>query len=71
MIREWNSIVLVLLATLLAGWLVLVLVRLGDFVRELRYLKIEIGRCRRSEKAYWIRRRRRLWLSLFFPFVRY
>ena len=71
MMREWNTIVLVLMATLLAGWLVWILVRLGGFVRELRYLKIEIGRSRRSEERYWVRRRRRLWLSLFFPFVKY
>lgn len=41
-----------------------------DFETELRYLKREIDRAIGKEKKYWIRRRRRLWLSIL-PFVKY
>lgn len=41
-----------------------------DFSGELRYLNIEIGRTEGEERRYYLRRRRRLWLSLI-PFVRY
>lgn len=40
------------------------------FLRELRYLNSEIGRNVGAERRYWIRRRRRLWLSLL-PFFKY
>lgn len=40
------------------------------FSRELRQLNSEIRRTTGSERRYWIRRRRRLWLSLL-PFVKY
>lgn len=43
---------------------------LNDFTRELRYLNAEIDRTEGAERRYWIRQRRRLWLSLI-PFVRY
>lgn len=43
---------------------------LNDFTRELRYLKGEIQRNTGAERRHWIRRRRRLWLSLL-PFIRY
>lgn len=43
---------------------------INEFVRELKYLNIEIGRTHGSERRYWLRRRRRLWLSLI-PFVKY
>lgn len=41
-----------------------------DFVSELRYINSEIRRTDGAERRYWIRKRRRLWLSLI-PFVRY
>lgn len=40
------------------------------FSAELRYLNIEIERTEGAERKYWIRKRRRLWLSLI-PFVKY
>lgn len=40
------------------------------FTRELHYLNSEIHRTFGAERIYWIRQRRRLWLSLI-PFVRY
>lgn len=44
--------------------------RYGSFTRELRRLNNEIGRTYGTERKRWLRRRRRLWLSLL-PFVRY
>ncbi len=42
----------------------------NGFSHELRYLNSEIRRNNGSERRYWIRKRRRLWLSLI-PFVKY
>lgn len=44
--------------------------RYGSFTRELRRLNNEIGRTYGAERRRWLRRRRRLWMSLL-PFVRY
>lgn len=41
-----------------------------QFSRELRRLNIEINRTTGFERSYWMRKRRRLWLSLL-PFVKY
>lgn len=49
------------------GALILFLV---DFFRELRYLNKEIACNTGAERKYWVRERRRLWLSLL-PFVKY
>lgn len=46
-----------------AKWLLL-------FNEELEYLKNQIQKTEGREKRYWIRKRRRLWMSIF-PFVRY
>ena len=43
---------------------------LNWFYRELRYLNGEIKRNEGREKKRWIKRRRRLWLSII-PFVKY
>lgn len=40
------------------------------FYQELQYLNREICRTEGAERRYWIRKRRRLWLSLI-PFVKY
>ena len=69
--ENWYFLILIPIAVLVAAWLVTSLVRLSSFGRERRYLLIELGRCRPSERKYWRRRIRRLWLSLFFPFIRY
>ncbi|MBQ5889859.1 MAG: hypothetical protein IIW73_02760 [Clostridia bacterium] len=42
----------------------------NEFVAELQYLNSEIERTDGDERAYWLSRRRRLWLSLL-PFVKY
>lgn len=41
-----------------------------EFFRELRYLNKEIQCTAGAERKYWIRQRRRLWLSLL-PFIKY
>ena len=41
-----------------------------DFSQEFKYLNCEIQRTTGAERHYWIRKRRRLWLSLI-PFVKY
>ena len=56
----------VLIAVLLICRLVL---RLAEFKRELKYLNTEIRRTRGSERDYWQKRKRRLWLSVV-PFFR-
>ena len=43
---------------------------MNSFSRELRYLNREIKRSYGVERKHWLRRRRRLWLSLL-PFVKY
>ena len=41
-----------------------------NFSQELKYLNNEIRRTSGAERRYWIRKKRRLWLSLI-PFVKY
>lgn len=41
-----------------------------DFSQELKYLNNEIARTTGAERDYWIRQKRRLWLSII-PFIRY
>lgn len=41
-----------------------------EFSRELKYINCEIQRNTGAERRRWIRKRRRLWLSLI-PFVKY
>ncbi len=43
---------------------------LREFQRELIYLNCEIKRSHGAERRHYIKRRRRLWLSLI-PFVKY
>lgn len=40
---------------------------LEKFKRELRYINMEIRRTRGSERNYWKKKKRRLWLSLVLP----
>ncbi len=69
--EDWIFLPFVLIVVMLVLCLILGLFRLSDFLQELRYLNIELQRARRSERRHWEKRRRRLWLSLFFPFVKY
>lgn len=43
--------------------------KLRDFIQEMKYINQEIARTIGSERKYWKREKRRLWLSLL-PFYR-
>ena len=60
------AVVLLLLFVILIGLIQFY----NEFVAELQYLNSEIERTDGEERAYWLSRRRRLWLSLL-PFVKY
>ena len=59
-------VVLLLLFAILMGFIQLY----NEFITELQYLNSEIERTDGEERAYWLSRRRRLWLSLL-PFIEY
>lgn len=56
---------IILILAIIKGYIVL-----QAFLRELRYLNNEIGRTEGRERQHYIRRKKRLLLSLI-PFVRY
>ena len=60
------AVVLLLLFVILIGLIQFY----NEFITELQYLNSEIERTDGDERAYWLSRRRRLWLSLL-PFVKY
>ena len=60
--------VLVVLAVVV--FLAVFLPWLRDFRHEMRYINMEIQRNRGREREHWIKRKRRLWLSIL-PFVKY
>ena len=60
------AVVLLLLFVILIGLIQFY----NEFVAELQYLNSEIERTDGDERAYWLSRRRRLWLSLL-PFIKY
>lgn len=60
------GILAVLLLVLALTWLIL---KAKGFKDELDYLNMEVNRTEGEERRRWIRRRRRLWLSLI-PFVK-
>ena len=68
--NEFWILVGIIAIPILLGLLVGLCMFINDFSSELRYLNNEIGRTTGSERRYWIRKRRRLWLSLI-PFVKY
>ncbi len=69
-----NIAVYVLIGIVAAIFLILVLYVfssfINDFSRELKYINCEIERSSGNERKYWIRKRRKLWLSLI-PFMKY
>jgi MFS family permease len=73
---KWREIFLVpaLVGIVAVFFLGLIIVGLtsfiNDFSLELKYLNTEIGRTEGAERRYYIRQRRKLWLSLL-PFVKY
>ena len=64
--------VFVTIAVIILGVFVMLIFTswLKDFSLELRYLNNEIKRTRGREQEYWIRKRRKLWMSIL-PFVKY
>lgn len=60
----------ILTVILLPGFFVKLCIFINDFSETLRYLTGEIKRTVGDERRYYIRERRRLWLSLI-PFVRF
>ena len=62
--------IILTLAFLVLLFLAKILEFVGEFRVELRCLNSNIQRTVGKEKVYWIRQRRRLWLSLL-PFVKY
>ena len=67
---ELYSLCNIIIFLILFGLLIKALLVLKDFSQELKYLNCEIRRSTGEERKYWIRQRRRLWLSLL-PFVEY
>ena len=64
-------LVIVIIAIMaISALMVGVVSSMNSFSRELRYLNREIKRSYGAERKHWLRRRRRLWLSLL-PFVKY
>lgn len=68
--NEFWILVGIIAIPILLGLLVGLCLFINDFSQELRYLNNEIRRTDGAERRHWIRRRRRLWLSLI-PFVKY
>lgn len=65
-----TAAMLVFVVLLLAfGFVVSLAMKISDFYKELQYLKREIGRTEGAERQYWLREKRRLWMSLI-PFCR-
>ena len=64
------------MALVIAGMVVLVIlivvlfVRINAFRVELKYLTQEVNRSRGAERRHYARKRRRLWLEFFFPFLK-
>ncbi len=69
-----DALLFTLIGILALILLVAMMIRLAqffsDFSHELRYINNEIGRTEGAERKHWIRRKRRLWLSLI-PFIKY
>ena len=68
--KEWWMLINTVIAFLLISCLIAVISAFNDFITEWKYLTNEIKRTQGAERRYWIRERRRLWLS-FIPFVKW
>lgn len=60
----------VVAAPILLGLFVRLCMFLSEFAQERRYINCEIQRSSGSERRFWIRQRKRLWLSLI-PFIKH
>ena len=74
MMNNIDSIVGVVFLLIIAFLFILLIIgfaiKVNSFSQKLDYIKMEIQRSRGEERRYWIREKRRLWLSLL-PFCRY
>ena len=72
--KNMNSSANWIVGVVVIGLLILMLIRIvmiyDAFTMELKRLNCEIGRTKGAEQQHWLRKRRRLWLSLI-PFVKY
>lgn len=66
----WLVTALVIAGIILLLAIIKVCIFMQAFLRELRYLNNEINRTEGREREHYIRRKKRLFLSLI-PFVRY
>ena len=66
----WQAVIAVSVFVILPLLVFVFAMFLKDFLGELKVIKCEIERTDGDERKYWVRRKRRLWLSLI-PFVRY
>lgn len=66
----WQSIIAIVVFLILPLLIVALVAYSQEFMRELKIIKCEINRTDGEERKYWIRKKRRLWLSII-PFVKY
>ena len=66
----FNSLVYIFAAFVLMVLLVRLVIFINDFSAELKRVNTEIGRTTGNERMHYVRKRRRLWLSII-PFVKY
>lgn len=64
-----KQLILILAVILAAAYVFGILISLPFVLRESRMLDIEIGRTEGREQAYYKKKKRRLWISLF-SFIR-
>ena len=58
------TVIIVIFACLLLAWFIR---KLNTFLNELRYINMEIQRNEGEERAFWLRKKKRLW-KIFLPF---
>ena len=64
--NEFTWLIGIVVIFFLPFLLIVLAALINSFFRELKYINSEIERTTGSERKYWLRKRRRLWLSLFF-----
>ena len=62
-------LIIVFVVLMLALLICRIVIRFERLKRELKYVNLEIGRTSGSERKYWKKKKRRLWLSLI-PFYK-
>lgn len=68
--KEIYTVLLIVIVVIIAFVLLAKLaVFIDNFCYELKYIKMEIRRTNGSERQYWLREKKKLWLSLI-PFRR-